>query len=122
MVVVVFVHHSFRFVGVTNELAKNSETGDLGVIRNTNTADIVASSCHLTSAAGTVSILVQNGGRFGIVVVEVPRASGEVVGLEIVAMHIKTVINHGHSNVLSGNTIQPKASDIDIVADLGGVQ
>jgi hypothetical protein len=122
MVVVVFVHHSFRFVGVANKLTKNSKTGDFGIIGDTDTADVVASSCDFTSAACTVSILIQNRGRFGVVVVKIPRAGGKIVGLEIIAMHIKTVVNHGHSNVLSSNAIQPEASDIDIVANLSGVQ
>lgn len=118
MVVVVLVHKRFCFVSVADQFTEDTNSGDFGVVGNTNTTDIVSSSCDFTSTTGAMSVVVQYRGRLGVVVVKIPRTLGEVVGLEIVAVHIETVIYHCDSDILSCNTLQPKAGNVDVVARL----
>jgi hypothetical protein len=118
MVVVVLVHKRFSFVGVADQFTEDTNSGDFGVVSNTNTADIVSGSCNFSRTSGTVSIVVQYRGRLGVVVVEIPRTLGEIIGLEIVAVHIEAVVYHCHGDILSCDTLQPKASNVDIVAGL----
>ncbi|KAI6747928.1 hypothetical protein HG531_008470 [Fusarium graminearum] len=118
MVVVVLVHQRFCFVGVADQFTEDTDSSDFGVIGNTNTANIVSGGCDFASTTGAVPVVVQYRGRLGVVVVKIPRTLGEIVGLEIVAVHIETVIYHCDSDILSRNTLQPKAGNVDVVARL----
>lgn len=59
-------------------------------------------------------------GQVGLVV-EVIGALGVEVVLEVVAVHVQTVVDDGHGGVLARDALQPDARHVDVVSGLDGV-
>jgi len=121
-VVLKVVVHGDRLVGVRYRLTKDSQTSDLGVVGHTDAAHVVLDGGDLSGTAGAVAIVGQP--RLGLVdlVVEVVRAGGVVVRLEVVAVHVEAVVDYGDGGVLASDSLQPHVRDVDVVPDLDGVE
>lgn len=122
VVVLVVVGHRDSLVGIRNQLAQNTDTRDLGIVGHSDTADVVLGRRHFTSAPGAVLVVAERGLGLFAVVVEVVGTGGVVVRLQVVAVHVETVVYDGDSCVLARNTRLPHTGDVDVVAWLDGVE
>jgi hypothetical protein len=63
-------------------------------------------------------IVKQKRAGFRDILVEIPGAFWEVVGLEIVAIHVQPIVNNRSDNPFAGYPLQPQSCHIEIVSGL----
>ncbi|CRK36575.1 hypothetical protein BN1708_007088 [Verticillium longisporum] len=114
--------HSHGLVSVRNELAQNTQPGDLGIVGDTDTADVIFRGRNLASAPCAMPVVGQGRLRLIPVIVEVVGTGSIVVGFQVAAIHVKAVVDDGHGRVLAGDALHPDTCHIDVVALLNRVE
>lgn len=122
IVILDLVHQSFSLVRVADGLAQDSDTGDPGVVGNAYTTHIVTGSGHFTGATSSMSVVRQLRLRFSVAVVKVVGTFCEVVVLEVIAVHIQSIVDDRHSCIPTSNAFKPQPSNVDVVAQLNRVE